>query len=608
MTVTASSQSATSLLNRSNAACSDSHPYRKILIYYVEKDRLDDISQQFEFPKPFTSLNPKTSKLLTSKHCSWLVPLTTQNTETLITHSADLPGTVTVEDLIFSCAKIARIIPSQINFFGLYSNIHGYFLPPRHIFSDHDDINCEFRVRFVLGCDTQGHTAQRLCLHDADQAIDGEAYRYGFEVMFTKESMTYYFHQIRKQIITQKLILKTDSNEHIEQSLGFAILDLFRISCDEFTQKPSDLVASKVIKLKHLLPTSVVNKINSKNVINTHRIKSKFNKTVVTTQNSLQNENFNPNRPCSRDNAWTDFAMEYFMLKYTQNISLIISDFGVEKFDLTFEEMNENNESKTLNAVVEVDGDSGISISQGKLEKNHFVDFDNISNIHVKKTTKNDETYVTICTTMGHQRTFKFKDSNTAYSFTSVVDGYYRLLVDSHFYFIEECCPFYIQDLVDAKVYGPITRSFAENVLNNASPGSCIIRANPETTNEFFITTKTKHDRRFCNYRINHISKQDLSENIEQDNTELANIIAEFKAEYNTSFHGVGFFGRDDAPRFESLSDFLRYYRDQGHLLPGLPFDVKHMITPIVKEDTSQKIFRFKRIKYWVRFLKFYNW
>lgn len=253
-----------------------------------------------------------------------------------------------------------------------------------------------------------------------------------------------------------------------------------------------------------------------------------------------------------------------------------------------------------------------------------FADFHAISSISIKYLTKKEDTFVTICTTLGQQRIFRFKNKDLAHSFISAIDGCYRLFVDSHFYFVDELCPFYIKEFVDAKCFGPITRQFAESLLNSTDDSSaCIVRANPETFGEYFITTKlfkgpthaqislnrhTPHnhfppERRFANYRVNRTTKNDFYSPCDEDQREgkekssdkltgsINNI--DFPPDYNTSHIGIGFFGRDDAPRFKLVYDFLRYYRDHANFITGLPFDFNNMITPLVKEETSQKIFRF---------------
>ena len=279
------------------------------------------------------------------------------------------------------------------------------------------------------------------------------------------------------------------------------------------------------------------------------------------------------------------------MLKYTHSLTLVMKNYSLEIFKY-YEIGNPDN--------TEIEFEVGVSPDKGIVKRKTnenadfelFTDFVDISNIGIKciENTKGETCYVTICTAMGQQRLFIMKNKVQAHSFIAAIDGCYRLLVDSHFYLVDEVCPKYVKEIVDAKIYGPITRIFAEHMLTNSPSGSCIVRANPETFDEFFITTKLADQRRYANFRINRTTEVDaVPENEWNSGNE------NFPYDYNAGPFGVGFFGRDDAPRFGTVSDFLRYYRHQGRIITGLPFDANQMITPMIKEDTSQKIFRFTK-------------
>ena len=329
----------TSAANAMPESVAQDPPSRRIKLFFVERERIDDIKHEFEFPSVEEILtHPHTKHLLKRHDCTWLIP----NFEEIlpkgpIEHKKLKEGEIpevksdeeikkeenkklskTAEDIMVECTKHCRIIPSQIKFFGLYSNIHGCFLPPLYAFDVNEDINCEFRIRFMFSCDADGHAAQRLCLVENPMPEDySKSFLHSLEVMYNRESLLYYFHQLRHHFLTDQLESTcngTDAN--LSDAMGIAILDLFRMSCtDTHSRTPYQLLHQKVIKLRHLLPASVYQKVSSKNMINSRRIKTQFAKTATHHQHKLKEEVDDNNMQSVFRNTdpshWTDYSGEY---------------------------------------------------------------------------------------------------------------------------------------------------------------------------------------------------------------------------------------------------------------------------------------------------------
>uniref|UniRef100_A0ACB8F2R0 Uncharacterized protein n=1 Tax=Sphaerodactylus townsendi TaxID=933632 RepID=A0ACB8F2R0_9SAUR len=84
----------------------------------------------------------------------------------------------------------------------------------------------------------------------------------------------------------------------------------------------------------------------------------------------------------------------------------------------------------------------------------------------------------------------EFLTLQEALSFVSLIDGYYRLTVDTQHYFCKEVAPPWLLENLENHCHGPITSEFAVNKLKATGhgAGSYLLRRNPEDFNSYLLT------------------------------------------------------------------------------------------------------------------------
>uniref|UniRef100_UPI00358F9C03 tyrosine-protein kinase JAK2 n=1 Tax=Myxine glutinosa TaxID=7769 RepID=UPI00358F9C03 len=90
----------------------------------------------------------------------------------------------------------------------------------------------------------------------------------------------------------------------------------------------------------------------------------------------------------------------------------------------------------------------------------------------------------------------KFANQMVALSFVSLVDGYFRHIVDAHHYFCKEVAPPRLQQLNHIHCHGPIQADFAVQKLKRpeSEDGHYVLRCGTLEMDKYFITVRARED------------------------------------------------------------------------------------------------------------------
>lgn len=344
-------------------------------------------------------------------------------------------------------------------------------------------LNFELRIRFSFLSESSVKDKPQYC------------YRYTSQNDSTKFVMnetvlSYYFNQRRRDFIDGKFTKsnKITSKTDISPELGVAVLDMVRIAHE------MDWTLSKVqnkVSFKKLLPINIKQAIKTESFFYKKRVRLQF-KHYIKHFKSI----------------FTEFLQErntlFVYTKYLRNLELVPGCEQSESFDIS-------HESKDIKLLI--NGDKGVYDKSN--EENLKIDFKEIADMDIcEKATDNQESKhcVSIVLLKGGMKDFYFENELKAESFATCVDGYYRLVVDSHYGLNEKLTPPHIQNLIKLSCHGPINFEFAEKILKEERllrVGDCLLRQSSQKYDEYYINTvlSTDSDIEVKNYKLDRDEK-----------------------------------------------------------------------------------------------------
>ncbi|XP_045888423.1 non-receptor tyrosine-protein kinase TYK2 isoform X2 [Micropterus dolomieu] len=394
----------------------------------------------------------------------------TKEGERYLTHSS---GEVTAETLCISAAEAVGITPLCHVLFALYNPLSRCWYSPNHIFraEENSSLVLHYCMRFYFrnwhGLNEKGPTVSRYALRSGTKS--------GGSTLLDLTSLEYLFGQAKYEFVNEVVQMEdVQSEEELScfknESLGMAVLQLSHQAMQ--TGCTLQDVAKKISFLR-CIPRSFAKHISKDNFLTKIRIRRVFAEFVETFQQHTVDKG--------------RLGTHEIMYKYISTLEHLAPQFGTETFSVSHLELSEEGDgsssfSNTTHAQggskddfrapptheVMVSGTKGIQwrkVSGHKAQANTY--FRNDYMKYIKKTkqqssqpnvnTPNEWTSfcdfpeithiaitganVCISTQDNHCMEVQMNSSQEARSFSSLLDGYYRLTADAHHYLCHEVAP-----------------------------------------------------------------------------------------------------------------------------------------------------------------------
>nr|XP_057928354.1 tyrosine-protein kinase JAK2 [Doryrhamphus excisus] len=372
-------------------------------------------------------------------------------------------GHISAEDICIQAARRCEILPVYQSLFGLASGDLSFWYPPSHVFKMEENIHVRFRLRYFFG-NWYGQGPRR-------------SYRYtltrdGISPVFDYKVIDYLFAQVRSDFIRGEAGVTPPLSTQ-EECLGLAVLDLWRMA-KEHHLSVRDLC--KTVSYKSCLPASHRRDIQKRNRLDRYRIRTTLKRFLLKLGSRSVDE-------CS------------LKLKYLVEMAGIVPDVGSEVY---FVNAGSCHSGGTFSHM-RVGGETGIQTSgscqpDGSLEWQTFCDFQDILSISIERISHElvlqDSRMVTVTRHDDRCLEANFQTLKEALSFVSLVDGYFRLTIDSNHYFCQDVAPESILEGIKNRCHGPITSEFAVDKLkkSGSKSGTFLLRQSPKTFDNFFLT------------------------------------------------------------------------------------------------------------------------
>uniref|UniRef100_A0A672M841 non-specific protein-tyrosine kinase n=1 Tax=Sinocyclocheilus grahami TaxID=75366 RepID=A0A672M841_SINGR len=375
------------------------------------------------------------------------------------------PGEYVTEQLIVNAAKECGVSPVYCSLFGLYKEDESVWLSPNHVLNLDETAN-EMTVIFSIRYYFPGWYSCGV----------SRAYRYGVtkgseSPVLDDYAMSYLFAQVRLphiSFVIKKLpLILSSAHEVQEECLGMAVLDMMRIA-KEKQCSPLDIYND--ISYKFFLPKDMREQIQDYHFVTRKRIRYRFRKVV---------QQLSQCRASARD----------LKLKYLISLESLDSGFYTERFQVK--------EGRLLFLLVKFH--NTIVLSHKDLQT--YCDFGEVVDISIRQASKegtNMNRIVSINRQDGKTQELVFSSSMEALSFTSLIDGYYRLTMDAHHYLCKDVVPPHLLEAIESYCHGPISMEFAISKLRKSGNqrGLFVLRCSPKDFNKYFLTLAV--GVRFC--------------------------------------------------------------------------------------------------------------
>ncbi|KAM4721780.1 tyrosine-protein kinase JAK1 [Rhinophrynus dorsalis] len=400
-------------------------------------------------------------------------------------------GEFTAEELCIEAARKCNISPLCHNLFALYNERDNLWYPPNHLFKidTNTSLKLHYRVRFFFtnwhGTNENESSVWRHYpkkqrdVYDKKQIQDGTP-------LLDASSLDYLFAQGQYELVKCLAPVrdpKCDQEIHeIEnECLGMAVLAISHYAIKKNIQLP-DL--PKDISYKRYIPETLNRTIKQRNFLTRIRINNVF-------KNFLKE--FNNKTICDSSVSPHDLKV-----KYLSTLETLTKNYGAEIYETTLLNISSENEQNGFNVrdgssmplyEVMVTGNSGIlwrrkptyittekekKIKRKKTDSknkkldekakpqddwNCFSYFPEITHIVIKEDT------VLINNQDNKHMELKLSSTEEALSFTSLIDGYFRLTGDAHHYLCTDVAPPLIVHNIKNGCHGPICTEYAINKL-----------------------------------------------------------------------------------------------------------------------------------------------
>ncbi|XP_063145778.1 tyrosine-protein kinase JAK3 [Candoia aspera] len=369
------------------------------------------------------------------------------------------PGEYTAEEVCVAAAKASGILPACHTLFALAAEDLSCWFAPSHVFLVDEGFSqvVLYRIRFFFSDWFGPRKSHRLGLMN-EQASP----------ILDYPTVDYLFAQSRSDFLGRRMAVPL-TLETQEACLGLAVLDLLWIA-KERKQSPGDL--SRALSYKSCLPEELRCQLRAQNFVTRKRVRRQFARSL---------------RQVSRLPA----EVSFLKLKYL----IELEGLGVVPAEEAFLAWFPGQTAAEGARWIWVSAEKGILWSRSRAEAPHpFCDFCEMADITIKQATHDglpiENRIITITKTDCRALEAEFPHLRAALSFVSLLDGYYRLLVDSQHYFCKEVAPPRLLEDREAQCHGPITSEFAANKLKTlgSGRGAYLLRRSLVDFNSYLLT------------------------------------------------------------------------------------------------------------------------
>uniref|UniRef100_W5L4R3 Tyrosine-protein kinase n=1 Tax=Astyanax mexicanus TaxID=7994 RepID=W5L4R3_ASTMX len=391
------------------------------------------------------------------------------------------PGEYVAEELAIDAAKECGVSPVYLSLFSLYKESDQVWLSPNHILQLDESAkeSLIFRIRYYFpGWYSCGAS---------------RAYRCGVtkgseSPVLDDHVMAYLFAQWRSDFVNGWVKLSSN-HETQEECLGMAVLDMMRIA-KEKQRSPLDIY--NAMSYKSFLPKDMRKQIQDYHLVTRKRIRYRFRKVV---------QQFSQCRATARDLKLkylinlealdSGFYTEHFQVKEPSagQVTIIVSaDQGIQW--CREKQKDEQSEDKTAFSLIPLNLTEVFFFIQ---DLQTYCDFPHVIDISIRQASKegsNKSRVVSINKQDGKTLELEFSSHAEALSFVSLIDGYYRLTVDAHYYLCKDTAPPRLLEAIENYCHGPISMEFAISKLRRTGNqrGVFVLRCSPKDYNKFFLT------------------------------------------------------------------------------------------------------------------------
>ncbi|XP_029469585.1 tyrosine-protein kinase JAK3 [Rhinatrema bivittatum] len=371
-------------------------------------------------------------------------------------------GKYSAEELCVMAAKACGILPVYQTLFALATEDLTSWFSPKHIFTVDESMSLVvvYRIRFFFpnwfGLGSQKSYRHSLPKDRPSAVLDCAV-------------IDYLFAQCRSDFVSGRLDI-TLSPGMQQECLALAVLDMLRIK-QERGLSFAELLGS--ISYKSCIPRSLQQQIRQLSFLTRKRIRRRVQRSLFRIST------------CNADN-------QHLKIKYLLDLEKLEPSFGKETFLVRTPASGWGHSTEKL---IRVCGGSGIYWSlKGSETWQAFCDFPEITDIGITQVCYEKKPVegriVTITKQENKALEAEFSAQKEAQSFVSLIDGYYRLTVDTCHYFCEEVAPPQLLWNLQNQCHGPITSEFAVNKLKRlgSSGGHYIVRCTPQHFDRYFLT------------------------------------------------------------------------------------------------------------------------
>ncbi|NXY00823.1 JAK1 kinase, partial [Pteruthius melanotis] len=384
-------------------------------------------------------------------------------------------GEFTSEELCIEAAQRCSVSPLCHNLFALYDENKKLWYAPNQVFKveEKSSFRLHYRMRYYF---TNWHGTSEsepsVWRHSPrkNKAYDKKLAPEGTPIL-DANSLEYIFAQGQYDLVKGLAPIRDPKNDQevheIEnECLGMAVLAISHDAIKKNVKLPE---LPKDISYKHYIPETLNKTIRQRNFLTRIRINNVFKHFL---------KEFNNKTICNNSVSPRDLKV-----KYLSTMEILTKYFGAEIFETSFLLISAENEVNKFNCgdnekyEVMVTGNNGIQWrlkpspvqtekekkkkSDGKTKKeeekhrlretwNNFSYFPEITHIVIKDST------VSINKQDNKRMELKLSSHAEALSFTSLVDGYFRLTADAHHYLCTDVAPPLIQHNIKNGCHGPI--------------------------------------------------------------------------------------------------------------------------------------------------------
>lgn len=400
-----------------------------------------------------------------------------------VPHISHLRGSVSAEQLCTEAAKKLDLSPICHNLFALYDETRKTWFPPNHsiVIDESTRLKLHYRMRFYFSNWHGTHKDLPAVVRHSLKRPSNQG-----TALLDEPALNYLFAQSQHDFQKGLAPLHSEQSEEAVQRmenecLGMAVI---AISHEAMGKNLNAQDLAKNFKYKNYIPADMHQAIRRRNILTRLRINNVFRDFLKEfNDRTVQSNNVNK---------------EDLKVKYISTLETLTKHFGCEVFEPSSLSMHENEEAPSGTADEEqakcrvlVSGIMGIkrqnitpesgliqqrrnskksrkqqnAANRGKTDARKDDDWKTICDFHEITYIVIRESVVTIYRQDNKRVEVHFVSRDEALAFASLIDGYFRLIVDAHHFLCTEVAPISVETNLREGCHGPISTEYAIHKL-----------------------------------------------------------------------------------------------------------------------------------------------